>query len=57
MELCKGFADWLECLQCPHLCTRLCPIESDDVMEEMGKKMRVLSVQAVDGERGCFGKR
>lgn len=57
MDPCKGFADWFECLQCPHLCTRVCPIESENVMEEMEKKLRVLSVPGVNGEGSCFGKR
>jgi hypothetical protein len=37
MELCKGFEDWLECLKCPHLCTKDCPLEGENVMEEMLK--------------------
>lgn len=51
MEPCKGFADWLECLQCPHLCTKTCPIESEDVMEAMEKKIRISSFPGVTGER------
>ena len=57
MDHCKGFADWLECLQCPHLCTKVCPIESENVLEEMEKKMRTLSVPEVKGERRYFGQR
>lgn len=41
MDTCKGFEDWLECLKCPHLCTKSCPIESEDVMEEMSRKIRI----------------
>jgi hypothetical protein len=37
MRLCKGFKDWFECLQCPYLCSKTCPIESDDPFEEMKK--------------------
>ncbi len=48
MDPCKGFADWLECLQCPNLCTKQCPIENKDVMEEMGKNMRTRPVQSAD---------
>jgi hypothetical protein len=37
MELCRGFKDWFECLKCPHLCTKKCPLEGENVMEEMQK--------------------
>lgn len=58
MDPCKGFADWLECLQCSNLCTKQCPIESEDVMEEMKKKMRTLSGPGADfGERRYTDKR
>ena len=43
MERCKGLEDWFECLRCPHLCTKRCPIESDNVMEEMKKQMYLSS--------------
>ena len=56
MDYCRGFADWLECLQCPHLCTKVCPIESENVMEEMQKKMRTLSAPEGKGERSYFGQ-
>jgi hypothetical protein len=57
MAHCKGFGDWLECLQCPHLCTKVCPIESENVMEAMEKKMRTLSVSEGKGEGRYFGQR
>jgi hypothetical protein len=44
MEICKGFENWLECLGCPHLCTKRCPIENENVMEEMKRQKRLLSV-------------
>ena len=44
MELCKGLKNWLECLRCPHLCTKKCPIESENVIEEMKIQLRLLSV-------------
>ena len=56
MDPCKGFTDWFECLRCPHLCTKQCPIEGQDVMEEMEKEMRLLSVPGADGERKYYGK-
>jgi hypothetical protein len=42
METCKGFEDWLSCLKCPYLCTKLCPIEREDVMEEFKRRIRLL---------------
>ncbi len=57
MDSCKGFTDWFECLRCPHLCTKQCPIEGQDVMEEMEKKMRILSASGADGYRKYYGKR
>jgi hypothetical protein len=41
MEPCRGFEDWLECLNCPNLCTVSCPIEGEDVLEKMKRQMRV----------------
>lgn len=38
MERCKGFENWLECLGCPYLCTKRCPIENENVMEEMKRQ-------------------
>lgn len=35
MDYCKGFKDWLECLNCPHLCTYKCPVEGKDAVEKM----------------------
>jgi hypothetical protein len=44
MEHCKGFDDWFECLKCPHLCTKACPLESKNVIEEMKRQIQILSV-------------
>ncbi len=33
MKYCKGIGDWMNCLECPYLCTRLCPIERRDLSE------------------------
>jgi hypothetical protein len=43
MELCKGFEDWFECLKCPYLCTKTCPIEGENVIEKMKGQIRILS--------------
>ncbi len=56
MELCKGFEDWLSCLKCPHLCTKKCPIEGENVMEKMKKQLRLLSVSGTAEERETFSK-
>jgi len=42
MEICKGFGDWLACLKCPNICTKMCPIEKDNVIEELRKRIRLL---------------
>jgi hypothetical protein len=56
MELCKGFEDWLECLKCPHLCTKECPLEGENVMEEMKKQMRLLSIPGKGEDIKSFSK-
>jgi hypothetical protein len=43
MELCKGFANWLECPKCPNLCTKKCPLEGENVIEKMKKQLNLLS--------------
>jgi hypothetical protein len=42
MDICNGFKDWLGCLKCPHLCSKTCPLENDNVIEEMSRHMRLL---------------
>ena len=54
MEPCKGFDDWLECLNCPRLCTKACPIEGENVMEEMRRQMHMSFVSDVKKERKSF---
>jgi hypothetical protein len=48
MERCKGFENWLECMGCPHLCTKKCPIENENVMEEMKRQKYHASVYKKD---------
>jgi len=43
MKPCRGLKDWLECLKCPYLCTKECPIEGDNVFEEMERQIHILS--------------
>jgi hypothetical protein len=40
MNICNGFKDWLECLKCPYLCSRTCPLENENVVEEMRRQIR-----------------
>jgi hypothetical protein len=54
MDICKGFENWLECLKCRHLCTKSCPIESEDVMEEMNRKLRISCIPGAAEERLCL---
>lgn len=56
MEICKGLENWFECLKCPRLCTKKCPIESENVMEEMKRQIRLLSVLKGDQNIKNFGK-
>jgi hypothetical protein len=56
MELCKGFEDWLECLKCPHLCTKECPLEGENVMEEMKKQLRILSISDTTKDNKALSK-
>ncbi len=42
MEPCKGLKDWFECLKCPYLCTKTCPIEGEDAIEKLRQKIRLL---------------
>ncbi len=42
MEACKGFGNWLACLKCPNICTKMCPIEKENAMEEL--RQRISSV-------------
>jgi len=52
MILCKGLENWLECLECPHLCTKICPIESENVVEEMNRQIRLLSISDKQSQKG-----
>ncbi|MFZ6016723.1 MAG: hypothetical protein ACOYU0_03745 [Nitrospirota bacterium] len=52
MESCKGFEDWFACLKCPHLCTKMCPIEGEDVMEELRQRMRLFEDST--GQSGAY---
>jgi hypothetical protein len=51
MEHCKGFDNWFECLECPYLCTKLCPLEKENVIEEMKKQIQILS--AIEEDKDC----
>ncbi|MEW6584364.1 MAG: hypothetical protein AB1442_02000 [Nitrospirota bacterium] len=48
MEPCKGLKDWLECLSCPHLCTKSCPIEGQNVVEEMKRQIHAMPVSKAE---------
>ena len=54
MEVCEGFEDWLACSRCPHLCTKKCPIEGENVIEEMKKQIRLM--QGRSGYKNMFMK-
>jgi hypothetical protein len=55
MELCKGFENWFECLKCPNLCTKKCPLEGENVMEEM-QKLLSFSGMTKNEKRGDLWK-
>lgn len=42
MEICKGFEDWFACLKCPDICTKACPIEKENAIEELRQRMNLL---------------
>ncbi len=46
MESCKGFKNWLECLNCPYICTNKCPIEGKDAVEKM--RMHIHSTNLIN---------
>jgi hypothetical protein len=46
MESCKGFKNWLECLNCLYLCTTACPLEGENVVEKMRQQIHILSVKS-----------
>ena len=54
MHHCRGFEDWLECLNCPDLCTDSCPIEGEDVLEKMKRQMCASSFQEADEPKKHF---
>jgi hypothetical protein len=51
MEPCKGFGDWLACARCPLLCTKRCPFEKENVIEEMKRQIQILS--AAEEAKDC----
>jgi hypothetical protein len=40
MDSCMGVYDWLECTSCSHLCTARCPIEGQDALAKLSKKIQ-----------------
>ncbi len=52
MELCKGLDDWFACLKCPHICTKMCPIENENVVEELKRRIRLMEGSL--GQRGII---
>jgi len=42
VEICKGFEDWFACLKCPDICTKACPIEKENAVEEFRQRMSLL---------------
>jgi len=41
VEICKGFEDWFACLKCPDICTKACPIEKENAVEELRQRMNL----------------
>lgn len=56
MKLCKGFENWFECLKCPYLCTKTCPIEGENVIEQMKGQIRILTSENKKAVRGYSDK-
>lgn len=56
MVRCRGINDWLACLSCPYICTKMCPIEREDAIEEMKRQMRLSSVSDIAEGRENGGR-
>jgi len=54
LERCRGLGNWLECLKCPHLCTKACPIEGENVIENMNRQIN--GICDANKERSYFEK-
>ncbi|GAB4408816.1 MAG: hypothetical protein OHK0032_04270 [Thermodesulfovibrionales bacterium] len=44
---CRGFNGWLACLSCSYICTKMCPIERKDVIEEMKRQIHLSCISGM----------
>jgi len=42
VDICQGFEDWFACLKCPDICTKACPIEKENAIEELRQRINLL---------------
>jgi hypothetical protein len=42
LEICKGFGDWFACVKCPDICTKRCPIERENAIEELRQGIKMI---------------
>jgi len=54
MESCKGFKNWLECLNCPYLCTKAYPLEGENVVEKMRQQIHLSSIDGNTKDETAF---
>lgn len=39
---CKGISNWLDCINCNLLSTRLCPLEGEDSIDKIVNRIKML---------------
>ena len=47
MMQCDGLDDWTRCSGCQYLCTPDCPIEGQDVVSNLSRRLKVLDSEGI----------
>ena len=42
MFQCDGLDDWLKCTYCKHICTPACPIEGQNVIANLSRRLNIM---------------
>ena len=48
MMQCDGLSDWTRCSDCRHICTPDCPIEGQDVVLNLSRRLKMLDSEGAD---------
>jgi len=48
MMQCDGLDDWTRCSACKYLCSPDCPIEGQDVVHNLSRRLKVLDSEGID---------